>query len=337
MASGECVVKINEVILEAVDANTGTPNGDPKPTGISKLAQDFETGELGQDLAQAPAAIGNAAGNTINKLGGNALGKTQLGKDWKDGNLGKDIGKGISALGRGIKGAWQGVQKSQAQRAATAAGGTNLQAELGAWKQFATQRAPVVNMKDPATLQQQLQAWADSRYPSSKGQVDVSKVRAGNQTDIQNYITNRYNTAMANRTAGAGAKTQNTGNVANDILNQLVARAEQAGDRIGADDVTKELSTLQMSPMDRRELTKQILEKLKGYGIDVASSPYGANPGEAPTLSPGVRIISSDPVVLGYDKRKYALNRQNQWVTFGTSKLASPEMAKFLNKQAQAM
>jgi hypothetical protein len=208
--------------------------------------------------------------------------------------------------------------------------------EFNAWKQFATQRAPVVNMKDPAILQQQLQAWADTRYPSSKDQVDVSKVQ-NSPRDIQNYITNRYNTALANRQAGAVAKPKDAVNPANEILNRLVDRAEQAGDRIGADDVTKELAALNLSPVDRRELTKQILDKLKGYGIEIATAPGGANPSEAPTLAPGVKIISSDPVVLGYDKREYALNSQNQWVTFGSKKLASPEMARFLNKQAQVL
>lgn len=241
------------------------------------------------------------------------------------------------SIGNRLKGAWQGFQQSRAQQAATVAGGQNLQMEFNAWKQFATQRAPVVNMKDPATLQRQLQAWADTRYPSSKDQVDVSKVRPNNRTDIQNYITNRYSTALANRESGSTPTPQSKPNMANEILNRLVTQAETAGDRIGADDVTKELSNLDLSPIDRRELTKQILEKLQGYGIDVATAPGGANPGEAPTLSAGVSIVSSDPIVLSYKTREFALNSQNQWVLFGSKKLATPEMTKFLNKQAQAL
>ena len=301
-------MKINEIIVEALNQSTGTPNGSTNP--------GYQNDEVHVDPRTGEADFSG------------------LKQAWQGAKM---LGRGVANLPNRIKGAVAGVQASQAQRAATVAGGQNLQLEFNAWKQFATQRAPVVNMKDPATLQTQLQDWADTRYPSSKGQIDVSKVRAGNQTDIQNYITNRYNTALANRTSSAGAKTQNTPNVANEILNKLVGRAEQAGDRIGADDVTKELSAFQLSPIDRREMTKQILEKLKGFGIEISAGPNGANPGQAPTLSPGVRVISSDPVVLGYDKRKYALNRQNQWVNFGSSRPTSPEMAKFLNKQAQAL
>jgi hypothetical protein len=244
-------------------------------------------------------------------------------------------------LGDSLKGAWQGFQQSRAQNKAVTAGGANLQMELNQWKEYVTQRAPVVNMKDPATFQQEIKKWANTRYPSAGDEVDVSTVQPNNARSAQNYITNMYNTAMANRTAGKTAGSQSK-NVATELINKLIDKAETSGNRISLNDVSTEITAspelTRLNALDRRTMTKSIVDKLKDLGVEVVQDPHGVSTlADAPALSPGIGVVSSDPVVLSYDKRKYALNRSNQWVVFGSTKTASPEMNEFLNKQLRAM
>lgn len=99
------------------------------------------------------------------------------------------------------------VRGYQTQRAAKKAAGPALALELADWKKFAAQRGPIVDMRNPEEFRKQLQTWSDSRYPSSKDQVDINQVVPNNQRSIDTYITNRFNTAMANRAAGVTAST----------------------------------------------------------------------------------------------------------------------------------
>ena len=241
-------------------------------------------------------------------------------------------------LGDSLKGAWQGFQQSRAQNKAVTAGGANLQMELNQWKEYVTQRAPVVNMKDPATFQLEIKKWANTRYPSAGDEVDVSTVQPNNARSAQNYITNMYNTAMANRTAGKTAGSQ-AKNVATELINKLINKAEVSGNRISLNDVSTEITAspelTKLSALERRTMTKSIVDKLKDLGVEVVQDPHGLL--DTPALSPGIGVISSDPVVLSYDRKKYALSRSNQWVVFGSTRTASPEMTEFLNKQLRAM
>ena len=80
--------------------------------------------------------------------------------------------------------------------------GPGLKNELQDWKTYLAQRGPVMNMQDPDVFRKQLEFWADSRFPSSKDWIDVSQVDPKNNTSIENYIANRLNTAIANRSTG---------------------------------------------------------------------------------------------------------------------------------------
>lgn len=312
MALGECVVKINEIILEALNKGTGTPNPEfsPEVDKVGNRNSDYEV--------EYPNGAPDFSGLKQASRGANMLGK--------------GITKGAKAAGNFIASRIPGTTANQ-QRAGAAEAARASKEWIAKWNQLVGTNPAI--QKDTASLHDYASQLA--RDMSGQQLFDPEMPTDMTPNGVSKYITNVVNRTLVANSTSRSSPSQAGNNRANEILNRLVAQAEQAGDRIGADDVTKELTALNLSPIDRRELTQKILEKLKGYGIDIAAGPHGANPGEAPTLSPGVRIISSDPIVLGYDKRKYALNRQNQWVTFGSSRPASPEMAKFLNKQAQAL
>ena len=160
---------------------------------------------------------------------------------------------------------------------------------------------------------------------------------------VTQYITSIVKSVLNMTSPSAEvARTAQQSSNAKQIINQLITQAEIAGDRISYSDINKILTTsgmitAQMDPADRRQTITNIAQLLKGHGIEIVKDLYGTAPGTNPILSQGVGVISSDPVVLQYDKRKYALNSQNRWVIFGSTKSASPEMERFLNKQLQVM
>lgn len=71
MASGECVVKINEVILEALNKSTGTPNANPAPPPAAPADADQpewtgrkQAAPAKPDYSQKPGAYSSNPGNT---------------------------------------------------------------------------------------------------------------------------------------------------------------------------------------------------------------------------------------------------------------------------------
>jgi hypothetical protein len=106
----------------------------------------------------------------------------------------------LSRLGKGLQGAMKGIQTSQDLAAAKKAGGYNLELETNAANKFLAQRGAVTDMRDPATFQKELQDWAKKRYPGlDVSGINVTNVKPGSKSGVQDYVTQVYSTYMADR------------------------------------------------------------------------------------------------------------------------------------------
>ena len=130
-------MKINEIIVEALNKNTGTPNADTKS-------------------AKPKGFFGKFA------------------NDWKTGELGRDLGQGIS---QGAKSLYRTAKQNYALSTAKKAGGQNLQMEFDNWKKYKEMRGANIDMSQIRNFQNELRNWANSRYTNVKDSLDVRQVK----------------------------------------------------------------------------------------------------------------------------------------------------------------
>lgn len=111
----------------------------------------------------------------------------------------------LNRLGSGMRGALQGYQTSQNQRAGNntvrqQVRAANLKQELADWKRDMATFATKVDMTNPANFQQVLKQWANMRYPEAtvggRDAADITAVKPNNSSSIANYISAMYNAAM---------------------------------------------------------------------------------------------------------------------------------------------
>lgn len=160
-------MKINEIVIEAVNPSTGTPNADPE----RGWDQDTYTGHVDPNTVQMP----------------DFSGLTQAAQG------AKMLGKGIA---RGAKNLYRTAKQSYALSSAKKAGGQNLQMEFDNWKKYKQMRGAVMDMSQIRNFQNELRNWANSRYTNVKDALDVRKVKTAR--DAERYITGMYSAAMAN-------------------------------------------------------------------------------------------------------------------------------------------
>jgi len=302
---GDCAVKINDVIKEAVNPSTGTPQGEPADV----------------NRADVPAYLRKQQGQkplTPSEIGASTTQKAEP----------IQPAEPIPRATRFSKPAQQDPKIELAKKT-----------WIDEWKKEV--RANPTAAKDPDALQ--------------KYATQLARDKTGNQlftpepppgmapAQVAEYIGAVVEKTLSATSAPVKqAQSDIHARETKQIINTLIAQAEQSNDRIGYSDINKVLTdngaiTANMEPLERRQTITNIAAMLKQQGIEITQGPNGTAPGVGPQLSPGIGIISSDPLVLSYDKRKYALNRSNQWVVFGSTKTASPEMTEFLNKQLRAM
>lgn len=160
-------MKINEIIVEAVNTSTGTPNPDLE----RGWDQDTYTGQVNPKTVQMPDFSG--------------LSQAAQGA--------KMLGKGIS---QGAKNLYRTAKQNYALNTAKKAGGQNLQMEFDNWKKYKEMRGATVDMSQIRNFQNELRNWANSRYTNVQDSLDVRQVKTAN--DAQRYITGMYSAAMAN-------------------------------------------------------------------------------------------------------------------------------------------
>jgi len=359
-------VKINEVIVEALNTNTGTPN---PAAPANPPADDNQTQWTGRkpaapakpDYSQKPGAYATNPGTTAkynvptgipnptpatpaaqpapaapidtayqDQLDQNIQQKQQAAVAANQANTPAQKAKqGLKNLGgalsKGIQGAVKGYQQArntrQAIDQAKQAGGLNLELETNAANKFLAQRGAVTNLKDPATFQKELQAWAGKRYPGlDVGNIDVSKVRPGNKNDVQNYVTQVYSTYMADRankpktaapatkTAAAPAATQST--IIDPATGKPFAPATQPAAQPAPAATTAAPATAAPAPdaHDEKDIKHDMV--------------------------PGMEIVQQEPIIVKYKNREFGLDDNGQWVHLGGTKTPHQSFQAMLDKAA---
>lgn len=218
-------------------------------------------------------------------------------------------GGAIKGLARGgIGGAVQGYQDvkqqqvaTQAAKASTQAANQNIKIELGKWNQYAAQRGASSDMKNPEVFRSELQQWANSRYPSAKNAIDVSKVNPTSASTVSKYITDMYNTAMANRSIGKKAPTQQP-------------------------------STAQQPASQAPQQSSIYVPPTVGSGPRAKTAEPAADV-QQQALAQGVKVISQEPIVISHDNRQYGLDDKGQWIHLKSGKVPAQSLQAFLSQQ----
>jgi hypothetical protein len=191
-------VKINEILREDVNSDTGTPNPDPQPSTWNRLknkASDIGQGikqgasQLGQRARQGAQQVANVAGRIPGAIEKGVQGYNQSYNDATA--AGRDNRYGIEKGIAGAKGAAQGYKQSY--DAATAAGRDN---RYGIEKGIAGAKGAAQGYKqsyDAATA-----AGRDNRYGIQKA-VQAAK-------PVTDRIKQRYNKYQGGKVAGENLK-----------------------------------------------------------------------------------------------------------------------------------
>jgi hypothetical protein len=227
------------------------------------------------------------------------------------------------AISKGVKGAVKGYQQARNTRnaldQAKQAGGLNLELETNAANKFLAQRGAVSNMKDPATFQNELKAWASKRYPSlDTGAIDISKVRPGNANDVQNYVTRVYSTYMADRSNRPKTTAPSTNKTTTSIP-----------------------QTTQSSIIDP-STGKPFASAAPTQSAAPVTTPKSTAP--APDahdekdikhdMVPGMEIVQQEPIIVKYKNREFGLDDNGQWVHLGGTKKPHQSFQAMLDKTA---
>ena len=198
-------MKINEILREDVNSDTGTPNPDPKPSTWDRLknkASDIGQGikqgasQLGQRARQGTQQVANVAGRVPGAIEKGVQGYNQSYDDATA--AGRDNRYGIEKGIAGAKGAAQAYKQSYDD--ATAAGRDN---RYGIEKGIAGAKGAVQGYKqsyDDATA-----AGRDNRFGIQKAAQAV-KPASNWIKPASNWIKNKYNNAQGARVAGENLK-----------------------------------------------------------------------------------------------------------------------------------
>jgi hypothetical protein len=110
VALGECVVKINEVIVEALNTGTGTPN--PNTPKLSKRSQQRNAPATPTRSAPVDAEYQAQLDKNIQQKQQAELQANKIANPPPAKTIGQSIKKGIGAIGKGFKAGWQGAEKA---------------------------------------------------------------------------------------------------------------------------------------------------------------------------------------------------------------------------------
>jgi hypothetical protein len=228
------------------------------------------------------------------------------------------------AISKGVQGAVKGYQQARDNRnaidQAKQAGGLNLELETNAANKFLAQRGAVSNMKDPATFQKELQAWASKRYPGlDTGAVDISKVRPGNINDVGNYVTQVYSTYMADRSnrsktaapatpASTTPKTTPQSSIINPSTGKPFASTAPTQAAPAATPAPTTSSAPGPDAHDEKDINHDMI--------------------------PGMEIVQQEPIIVKYKNREFGLDDQGQWVHLGSTKKPHQSFQAMLDKTA---
>ena len=307
MASGECVVKINEVIVEAVNTNTGTPN--PGSTDVNQVGNrnsDFEV--------EFPNGAPDFSGLQQAKQGASMLGR--------------GIKQGAGAIGKDLKAGWQGAEKIAGATADT----------IGDIAQGAQQYIP--GTQDRAAKlanQQNAKPWIDRWNQGIRANPEINTPEQLQQFGTK-LATNQAGKQLFQVPPPKDLSKAGVAEYLTSIIGRVAAGVETGGVDTGNKPAQKNAQPATKSTVlgpDGKPMTlgpdgRPVAPAQSTSPVPDAHDAKDADHDQVP----GAEIVQQEPIIMKYKNREYGLNDKGQWVQFGSTKVPHESFQAFLDKHA---